>query len=92
VLISTVRTALGAETAIFPANEEGKVTSALHLYKVRHANDAVLDGEHAALVAAVEAGSVDLVAREATPEEAQEAMGELMLLAEMARDDETTDA
>jgi hypothetical protein len=54
VLISTVRTALGAETAIFPANEEGKVTSALHLYKVRHANDAVgeaeasLDAEHSA--------------------------------------------
>jgi hypothetical protein len=54
VLVSTVRTALGAESAVFPATKEGTVTSALHLYKVRHANDAVgeaeasLDAEHSA--------------------------------------------
>jgi hypothetical protein len=91
VLVSTVRTALGADSAVFPATKEGTVTSALRLHKVRHANDAVLDAEHEALVAGIASGEITLSDsdREPTQAEVEEAMGDLLLMDKMATDDAT---
>ena len=55
-----------------------------------------LDAAHDAIVAGVEDGTITLEAREPTPEEVEEAWGELILLDKMtdnrAMDDETNNA
>jgi hypothetical protein len=90
VLISTVRHPVVVETAIFPVDATGKVTSAMHLFKQKH-DEEDLDQAHEQLVAAVESGEVELVERDATPEEAQEALGELILLRKMTDDQSMND-
>jgi hypothetical protein len=88
VLVATVRNPIVTESSVFPADENGTVASAMHLARVKHGVDDDLDTEHEALVAAVEAGEVELHDREATPDEAREALGDLILLANMAIDDQ----
>ena len=96
VLVSTVAHALVKESAVFPANEEGEVISAMHLFRRKHGMEEDLDAAHDAIVAGVEDGTITLEARERTPEEVEEAWGELILLDKMtdnrAMDDETNNA
>ena len=96
VLVSTVAHALVKESAVFPVDEAGQVTSALHLYKVKHGMEEDLGAAHHALVAGVQDGTITLEAREPTPEEVEDALGELILLAKMeddrAMDDGATNA
>jgi hypothetical protein len=58
----------------------------MHLHKTKHGPEEDLDIAHQQLVAAVAAGAVTLEDREATPEEAREALGDLILLAKIAED------
>jgi hypothetical protein len=82
VLISTVRHALAVESAVYPMDGEGRV-GLLHLHKAKHGPSDDLDTKHEALVEGVEAGTLELVEREATNEEAEEAWGDLLLLGKM---------
>jgi hypothetical protein len=94
VVVSTVRHALVTESAVFPADKAGRVTSAMHLHKVKHGAEDDLDAEHDAIVAGVRAGTITLLDpdREPTLEEAAEAMGDLVLLDKMAIDGEPPNA
>jgi hypothetical protein len=84
VLVATVRNPIATESAVFPADGTGRVTSAMHLYKAKHDPlEESLDARHEAIVAGVESGELELVEREATPEEAEEAVADLLLLAKM---------
>ena len=84
-------------TAVFPADDAGEITSALDLFRRKHSVDVDLDVAHNAIVAGVADGTIPLTGdREATPKEAEEAWGELIVLAKMpdnrAMDDETNNA
>jgi hypothetical protein len=96
VLVSTVAHALVKESAVFPVNDEGEVTSTMHLFRRKHGTEEDLDAAHDSIVAGVEDGTITLEAREPTPEEVEEAWGELILLDKMtdnrAMDDETNNA
>jgi hypothetical protein len=97
VVVSTVAHALVKESAVFPADDAGEITSALDLFRRKHGVDVDLDVAHNAIVAGVADGTIPCTDdRESTPEEAVEACGELIVLAKMtdnrAMDDETNNA
>jgi hypothetical protein len=55
----------------------------MHLFRVKHGPGNDLDALHEQLVAEVAAGKIPLQEREATPEEAREAWGDLLILRRM---------
>jgi hypothetical protein len=97
VLVSTVAHGLLKETAVFPANDAAEVTSALQLYRRKLGVEEDPDAAHDAIVTGVQDSTLTLTGdRESTPEEVEEAWGELISLAKMtdnrAMDDETNNA
>jgi hypothetical protein len=97
VLVSTVCQALVKESVVFPVNDEGEITSSMHLFRRKLGVEDDPDAAHEAIVAGIEDGTITLDDdREPTPEEIEEAWGELILLDKVtdnrAMDDETNNA
>ena len=88
VLVSTVRNSLACESMGFGVNDAGEVTSLMHLFRVPHDEGQDLDAAHEMLVQGVSAGAIELLDpdRDPTQAEDEDALGDLLLLGELADD------
>jgi hypothetical protein len=94
VVVSTIGLPIVRESMVFPVDDEGEVSSLMHLAVRKHRPDEDLHHAHEAVVAGVQSGEIALLApdREPSHEEIEAAKGDLWLLAKMPIDEEQTNA